>query len=504
MPAEPALQIVIVGGGTAGWMAAAALAKLTECKVTLVESEAIGTVGVGEATIPQIRLFNRGLGIDEPEFLRETRATYKLGIEFAGWSGEGSRYMHAFGQVGHPHGLLPFHQYWLRARAEGIAGPLADYSLNERAAHALKMQMWRIEPGKPAPDMPWAYHFDAGLYAAYLRRLAEANGAVRVEGIVGSVERHGESGDIAAVALEDGRRIAGDFFLDCTGFRGLLIERELNAGFDDWTRWLPCDRAVAVPCATRGDFTPYTRATAREAGWQWRIPLQHRIGNGLVYSSEFMSEDAAVALLLANLDGEPQAEPARLRFAAGMRRRHWIGNCLALGLSAGFMEPLESTAIHLVQSAIARFLAMLPRREAAPAIIAEYNRQAAFEWTRIRDFLILHYWANGREGEPFWDRCRAMDLPDTLAAKVEQFRATGLIHREHEELFTEPGWLQVFVGQQVMPDAWHPAADAMPQAELAAMLARIERRDAALVEAMPPHAEFLRARCLANETRKSA
>lgn len=504
MPAEPALQIVIVGGGTAGWMAAAALAKLTKCNVALVESEAIGTVGVGEATIPQIRLFNRGLGIEEPEFLRETKATYKLGIEFAGWSGEGSRYMHAFGQIGHPHGLLPFHQYWLRARAEGIAGPLADYALNERAARALRMQMWRPEPGKPAPDMPWAYHFDAGLYAAYLRRLAETNGVMRIEGIVGSVERHGESGDIAAVVLEGGRRLAGDFFLDCTGFRGLLIEQELSAGFDDWTRWLPCDRAVALPCATRGEFTPYSQATAREAGWQWRIPLQHRIGNGLVYSSEFMSDDAAVAMLLANLDGEPQAEPNRLRFAAGMRKRHWVGNCLALGLAAGFMEPLESTSIHLVQSAIARFLSMLPRRSPSPAMAAEFNRQAEFEWTRIRDFLILHYWANARHGEPFWDRCRAMDLPDTLMAKIEQFRAAGFIHREHEELFTEPGWLQVFVGQRIVPQAWNPVADAMPQAELAAMLTGIERRDAALVEAMPPHAEFLRARCLANQTRKSA
>jgi len=502
-------HIVIVGGGTAGWMAAAALARLTSASVTLVESDAIGTVGVGEATIPQIRLFNRGLGIDEAEFLRETKATFKLGIEFDGWRREGEAYMHAFGTIGHGAGLLPFHQYWLRARAEGKAEPLGRYSLNERAARALKMQMWPAKPGQPVPDMPWAYHFDAALYAAYLRRHAEHHGATRIEGTVGAVDRDGESGDIASITLESGEKVAGDFFIDCTGFRALLIEQELGAGFEDWSHWLPCNRAVAVPCATKGDFTPYTRATARRAGWQWRIPLQHRIGNGLVYCSDDLSDDEAEAMLLAHLDGDPLAEPNRVRFTTGMRRRQWVGNCLALGLSAGFMEPLESTSIHLMQSSIARFLQLLPSGRPAPALVEEFNRQAAFEWRAIRDFLILHYRANGREGEPFWDRCREMTVPDTLAAKIEQFRASGYIHREHEELFTEPGWLQVFVGQGVLPEAHHPLADDMPPVDLERMLGDIERSIGGIVDRMPGHAQFLRAYCMprsepAAEMRKTA
>ncbi|WP_255416946.1 tryptophan halogenase family protein [Erythrobacter sp. HKB08] len=504
MSGEGRQAIVVVGGGTAGWMTAAALVRFTQAKVTLVESDAIGTVGVGEATIPQIRLFNAGLGIDEAEFLRETRGSFKLGIEFAGWNGEGSRYMHAFGHIGQGRGILPFHQYWLRARAEGLAKDLSAYSLNEVAARALKMQMWRQQPGQPTPDMPCAYHFDAGLYAAYLRRYSEAAGATRIEGKVARVERHPDSGLISAIHLDDDRTIEGDFFIDCTGFRSLLLGEALGTGFDDWTHWLPCDRAIAVPCETRGDFTPYTRSTARKAGWQWRIPLQHRIGNGHVYCSEFMEDAEALDILLANLDGKPQAEPNQLRFTTGTRQKHWVGNCLAIGLSAGFMEPLESTSIHLIQSSIARFLQMLPGKQVEPAIAEEFNRQASFEWERIRDFLILHYWANGREGEPFWDLCRAMELPDTLTAKVEQFRAGGYIHREHEELFTEPGWLQVFVGQGIVPESWHPAADGMGDDQLAEMLAQIEQGIERLTADMPGHIEFLRAYCAPQDQRKSA
>ncbi|WP_202391718.1 tryptophan halogenase family protein [Pontixanthobacter luteolus] len=483
-------------------MAAAALSRFTDRQITLVESDAIGTVGVGEATIPQIRLFNAGLGIDETEFLRETRGSFKLGIEFAGWAGEGRTYMHAFGNIGHPAGLLPFHHYWLRARKEGVAKSLGTYSLNERAGRALKMQMWRPKPGEQVPDMPWAYHFDAGLYAAYLRKYAEAKGVTRIEGKVDEVSR-GEA-RITSITIEGGRTIFGDFFIDCSGFRSLLLGDALETPFQDWTHWLPCDRAVAVPCATKGDFTPYTKSTARKAGWQWRIPLQHRIGNGHVYCSEFMSDHEALETLLASIDGEPQTEPNRLKFTTGMRQQQWIGNCLALGLSAGFMEPLESTSIHLIQSSLARFLQMLPGAEPAAATIAEFNRQAEFEWTRIRDFLILHYTANGREGEPFWDRCRAMELPDTLSAKIEQFRASGFIHREHEELFTEQGWLQVFVGQDVMPESWNPMANAMPAHDLSAMMDRIEQRDTKLVETMPGHVEFLRAYCMPRENRKTA
>ena len=496
MSEETPFTIVIAGGGTAGWMAAAALARLTPCRIVLVESEAIGTVGVGEATIPQIRLFNRGLGIDEAEFLRETRATFKLGIEFDGWRRPGESYMHAFGHVGQGDGLLPFHQLWLRGRQDGVAKDLGAYSLNESAARALRMQKWPGRAGQNVPDMPWAYHFDAALYAAYLRRFAEAHGASRIEGRIDRVERAGESGDIAAIVLADGQRIAGDFFVDCTGFRALLIGEELGVELEDWQHWLPCDRAVALPCKTKGDFTPYTRASAHRAGWQWRIPLQHRIGNGLVYCSEFLGDDEAEAILLGNLDGEAEGAPKRLRFATGMRREMWRGNCLALGLAAGFMEPLESTSIHLVQSAIARFLSLLPRRGGSAAEAAEFNRRAAFEWTGIRDFLILHYAANAREGEPFWDRCRAMELPDSLAARIELFRATGHVAREHDELFTEPGWVQVLIGQGVLPRAHHPLADVPNAQAVAAKLDTIEAGIARLVAAMPHHAQFLRETCM--------
>ena len=484
--------IVIAGGGTAGWMAAATLGRFAGRKVVLVESDAIGTVGVGEATIPQIRLFNAALGIDEAEFLRETRGTFKLAIEFAGWAGEGTSYLHAFGHVGQGAGMLRFQHYWLRAHKAGKAGLLSDYSLNDRAARAGKMQMWRPQAGQAAPDMPWAYHFDASLYAGYLRRYAEAHGVERIEGTIANVERDGESGDITALVLDGDRRIDGGFFVDCTGFRSLLLGETLGVAFDDWSEWLPCNRAVAVPCEAKGAFTPYTSSTARKVGWQWRIPLQHRVGNGHVYASEFMSDDEATASLLAHLDGAPTAEPRVLQFTTGMRRQQWSHNCLALGLAGGFMEPLESTSIHLVQSSIARLLQMLPGEAVAPAMRDEFNRQAAFEWTRIRDFLVLHYKANGREGEPFWDHCRAMDVPETLSAKIEAFLATGFIHREHEELFTEPGWLQVLVGQGVIPESYNPIADQMPEADLENWLSRQAESHAKLVAAMPDHAPFLR------------
>ena len=502
MEDQAAQRIIIVGGGTAGWMAAAALSRFTNSAITLIESEAIGTVGVGEATIPQLRLFNAGLGIDEADFLRETRGSFKLGIEFAGWAGEGRSYMHAFGAIGHSAGLLPFHHYWLRARAAGKASALEHYSLNELAARALKMQIWRADAGKPQLDMPWAYHFDGGLYAAYLRRYSDARAVTLIEGIVADVAR-GDRG-IQSVILEDGRCVEGDFFIDCTGFRSLLMGKALETKFEDWTHWLPCDRAVAVPCATKGNFTPYTKATARKAGWQWRIPLQHRIGNGHVYCSAFSSDNTALQLLLDNLDGEPQAEPNQLRFTTGTRTRHWVDNCLALGLAAGFMEPLESTSIHLIQSSLARFLQMLPKGAPNPAMQAEFNRQTAFEWSRIRDFLILHYYANGRVGEPFWDQCRTMDVPDTLSAKIEQFKSAGFIHREHEELFTEQGWLQVFIGQDVMPESWNPIADAMSAEQLEMMMKRIETHHSETVGAMPGHVEFLRGYCMPPAERKTA
>lgn len=486
---HPIRSLVIVGGGTAGWMAAAALSRFAPFAITLVESEAIGTVGVGEATIPQIRLFNAALGIDEGEFLRETRGSYKLGIEFAGWAGEGSRYMHAFGPTGHAHGILPFHQYWTHAHLAGQAEAFGTYSLNTVAASALRMQADR--PEAPGP-MPYAFHFDAGLYAAYLRRRAEAGGVTRLEGIVAQVNRADAGERITSVTLADGRAVGGDFFIDCSGFRSLLMEAMAPGEFADWSGWLPCDRAWAVPCATSGDFTPYTRSTARPAGWQWRIPLQHRIGNGHVFCSRFMDEEDARTILLANLDARPEAEPRLLRFTTGTRARHWVGNCLALGLAAGFMEPLESTSIHLVQSSIARFLQMLPGQLAEPALAAEFNRQAAFEWSRIRDFLILHYWANGRTGEPFWDACRRMELPETLVSKLATWQSTGFLHREHDELFTLEGWSQVLIGQGVIPGAANPATQALPADQLVAMLDGIAERNRRMAAAMPLHVAALR------------
>ncbi|WP_299307568.1 tryptophan halogenase family protein [uncultured Croceicoccus sp.] len=495
------LKIGIAGGGTAGWMAAAALAKLTGCEVVLIESEAIGTVGVGEATIPQIRLFNRGLGIDEAEFLRATKGTFKLGIAFDGWRRDGESYMHAFGHVGRGAGLLPFHQLWLRGRELGVAKDLSAYALNDRAARAGKMQM---APGGGAADMPWAYHFDASLYAGFLRRFAEAHGAERIEGRIVSVERDGESGAIRALTLDAERRVEADFFLDCTGFRALLTDETTRDDFADWSHWLPCDRAVAVPSAAADEILPYTRATARAAGWQWRIPLQHRTGNGLVYCSEFLSEGEAETVLRAHLDGAPIGTANHLRFTTGMRTAPWQGNCLALGLAAGFLEPLESTSIHLIQSGIARFLAMLPRRDVPAAMAEEFNRQARFEWESIRDFLILHYAANGREGQPFWDRCRAMTLPDGLAARLALFRATGFVRREHDELFTEPGWIQVLIGQGVVPRATHPNADALAPHVLARMLNEMAGSIASLVDTMPTHVEFLREFCASPSTPRSA
>ena len=497
--AEGAIRdIVIVGGGTAGWMAAAAFARFAgkTHRITLVESDAIGTVGVGEATIPQIRLFNQALGLDEDEFLRETQGTFKLGIHFDGWLRPGHSYMHAFGTVGRSLGLLSFHHYWLRARAFGFAGPLGAYNLNEVAALAGKFARVSAKPGSPVPDMPYAFHFDASLYAAYLRRYAEARGVRRIEGRIDDVALDGETGHVSAVRLESGEAVSGDLFIDCSGFRGLLIEGAMAAGYEDWSRYLPCDRAVAVPCARGGKFTPYTRSTARAAGWQWRIPLQHRTGNGLVYCSRFMSDDEAAATLLANLDGEPFGDPRPIRFTSGKRRFMWVKNVVALGLAAGFMEPLESTSIHLVQSAISRLLGMLPNRRFVDADIAEYNRQSDFEWERIRDFIILHYKAVERD-EPFWRDCRAMAVPDTLQQKIDRFRANGYVSREHEELFTEAGWVQVMLGQGIMPEAWHPFADGVPAADLERYLAdmsRLLRHEAAR---FPDHDDFIANACAA-------
>ncbi|WP_287979423.1 tryptophan halogenase family protein [Sphingomonas sp.] len=488
--------IVIAGGGTAGWMAAAALGHLMgeHIRIHLVESEAIGTVGVGEATIPQIRLFNQALGLDEDAFLRATGGTFKLGIAFDGWTAPRHSYMHAFGDVGRDVGPVPFQHYWLRAQAEGVAGPLGDYCMNEVAARAGRMHRGAPLTARTIPAIPYAFHFDANLYAAYLRRFAQNRGVSRTEGRIAAVERDGESGDVTALVLDGGERVAGDLFLDCTGFRALLIEGALQAGYEDWSRWLPCDRAVAQPSTGTGAPLPYTRAIARSAGWQWRIPLQHRTGNGHVYCSAFTSDDEAMAVLAGNLDGEPTGDPRPLRFVTGRRRKAWSHNVVALGLASGFLEPLESTSIHLIQAAIARLVKLLPAMPVAAALRSEYNRQTDFEMERIRDFLILHYWANGRE-EPFWQACRTMALPDSLQAKIDLWRETGVITREHEELFTEDGWLQVLAGQGVTARSHHPLADTIPDADLAEYMETLPllyRREAG---ALATHESFIARHC---------
>jgi len=492
---EQPIRIVIAGGGTAGWMAAAAFARFlgNSHRITLVESEEIGTVGVGEATIPQLRLFNASLGIDENRFMAATQASFKLAIEFVGWT-KGGRYMHAFGDVGRENGLLAFQHSWLRGKAEGVAKPLAAYSLGNQAALANRMQRGPARTAKLLPEMPYAFHFDAGLYARFLRGLAESGGVERIEGRIVSVTRDGESGDVTALKLDGEREVAGDLFIDCTGFRALLLGETLGAGFEAWSDLLPCDRAMAVPSERARDFTPYTRATAHGAGWQWRIPLQHRTGNGIVYASAHLSDDEAAARLLAGLDEKPLGDPRPLRFTAGKRQSFWKHNVVALGLASGFLEPLESTSIHMIQSGIERILKLLPGRTVSQVQRDEYDRQAHLEYDRIRDFLVLHYWANDRD-EPFWAERRTAALPESLRHKIELWRASGGIVRGEADLFSEVAWFQVLAGQGIAAEGYHPLADAPSHEEMAEYLELIELLGAREVAQMPDHAAFIAQHC---------
>ena len=496
MIAEPIRKVVIVGGGTAGWMAAAALSKIMGpfpgLEIELIESEAIGTVGVGEATIPQINLFNAMLGIDENEFVRETHATYKLGIEFVDWTRIGHRYVHPFGFYGLDMAGIEFHHHWLKGRTIGDASELDEYAIGAVAGKAGKMaRPARDNPKSPLSKIGYAFQFDAGRYARYLRARAERQGVKRTEGRIVGVERDGESGFVTAVVLESGARVEGELFVDCSGFRALLIGQELGVPFVDWSHWLPCDRAIAIPCTLGGEHEPLTRSTGRPAGWQWRIPLQHRIGNGHVYCSAHMSDDEATALLLANLDGEPLAEPNRLRFTAGHRARAWEKNVVALGLASGFLEPLESTAIHLVQTGIARLMTLFPTRDFGGREIERYNAQSVQDYVDIRDFLVLHYCATTRDDTAFWDYCRNLEPPEGLAEKLAMFRSSGRIFREHNELFTETSWLSVLVGQGIEPGGYHPAADLLPDEETLTRLRHIREVVAKTAEQMPTQDEFL-------------
>jgi tryptophan 7-halogenase len=500
MSLQPVRNIVIVGGGTAGWMSAAALAKVLEgqCRIRLVESDEIGIIGVGEATIPHIGEFNKALEIDENDFVRATQGTFKLGIEFVNWGGIGDRYIHGFGFVGQATQALPFHHFWLRLAQAGKASPLEAYSINTVAAQQARFMPARKDmAGSPVADIAHAYHFDAGLYARYLRAYAEKRGVVRTEGKIAKVVQRAEDGFIEAVVLESGERVEGEFFLDCSGMRGLLIEQTLGAGFDDWSRWLPVNRALAVPCASAGPLLPLTRSTAHRAGWQWRIPLQHRTGNGHIYCSSFMEQDEAADILLKHLDGKALADPRPLKFTTGRRKTFWDRNCVAVGLSSGFLEPLESTSIHLINTAISRIISYFPHTGFDAADIAEYNRQTHWEYERIRDFLVLHYKATERDDSEFWNYCRTMPVPDSLQHKMDLFLSNGRIQRDGLELFADPSWLQVMVGQRLRPRAHHPFAELRPEAEVAAYVGHVEQVIAKCVKVMPTHADYIARHCAA-------
>ena len=473
-------------------MAAAALAKVLDgsCEITLVESADIGTVGVGEATIPSLPAFHRLLGVDEREFLSNTRATFKLAIQFRDWRTIGASFLHPFGPYGVNVNHELFQAYWLKRRQEGSPSPLEEWSVTGLAASLGRFGASSLQDSSALGQLSYAYHLDAILYGHFLRNYAQGHGVRRIEGEVvdGRVDSRGR---IDSLYLRDGRSIGGDFFIDCSGFRSLLLAKVLNTGYLDWSQWLPCDRAVAVQCESAGDPVPFTQSTARESGWQWRIPLQHRVGNGYVYSSAHLSDDAATARLFERLEGAPLSDPRLLRFKAGRRASAWVGNCLALGLAAGFLEPLESTSIHLVQTALARLFALFPDRECDPAVSAEFNRLTALEYERVRDFLILHYAASQREDTPFWRQCRAMPVPESLTYKRELFARTGRVAMLEHETFLPASWLALYAGLHVWPERYEPVVEIRAGAGLDARFEGMRESIRRSVETLPAHTTFL-------------
>ena len=497
MSPEPVKNIVIVGGGSAGWMTAAALANGTQgaCNITLIESEEIGTVGVGEATIPPVKFFNARLGIDEASFLRETCGTFKLGIQFINWKKEGHAYFHPFGQYGAEYDDVPFYQYWIREYVAGRVSDLDGYSMAWAAAVAGKFQPPSPNKRLIQSTFDYAYHFDATLYAKCLRIYAETRHVTRIEGRVTGAEQDSESGFVRSVSLEDGRKFEGDLFIDCTGFFGLLIEKQLKTGFEDWSRWLPCNRAVAVACKPASTLDPYTKSTAKQAGWQWRIPLQHRIGNGYVYCSDHLSAEEAEKELLSTIEGEPLADPRHLRFVTGRRKQFWNGNVLAIGLSAGFMEPLESTSLHLIQYGIMRLLAMFPAKDMSPLLRDEYNALTTAEYERIRDFLILHYKATERRDSEFWRYCANMEIPDRLQYKIDHFRSHGMIVSDERELFSNPSWIAVYIGQGIVPERAPALSGLRRGVPVAERMDQVRSAMKEAVAAMPGHNQFIESYC---------
>jgi tryptophan 7-halogenase len=484
-------KVVILGGGTAGWMTAALLSKVLGDRISieLVESEDIGIIGVGEATIPPIQLVNSVLGIDEAEFLRETKATIKLAIRFENWGAIGESYYHTFGTAGRSLPFAPFHHFWNRARKLGIAVDYWDFDLNYLAAEAGKFAP--TQGNDPIWDMPYAYHFDSTLYGQYLRRFSEARGVTRTEGLVDNVVRAAGVGDIMTLVLRDGRSVSGDLFIDCSGARGVLIQQQLGTGYEDWSHWLPCDRAIAVPSERFEHTLPFTRAIAHSAGWQWRIPLQHRNGNGLVYSSRHYSDDEAASILLGNLGSPALDEPRIIPFRTGRARRQWNRNVVAVGLSSGFLEPLESTSIYLIQSAITRLLHLFPHNGITPDLVGEYNRQSQIEIELIRDFIVLHYHANARRDSPFWRTMRMLEVPDRLARKIALFRTNGTLVQDQYDIFMESSWVQVMLGQGIVPEDHHPLADGSSEAELREQLAHLAKLKARPLAQLPSHDAYL-------------
>jgi tryptophan halogenase len=495
-------KLVIVGGGTAGWMAAAALSNWLpqgSMEITLIESDEIGTVGVGEATIPPLLMFNDLLGLNEDEFVAATQGTFKLGIEFVDWGAVGERYFHPFGSHGADINGVQFHQVYLRESKRRALADIREWSMSAVAADLGRFGRPGAGARLPLSQLVYAFHFDAGLYARFLRRYAEGKGVKRIEGKIVDVAQDGENGHVESVTLADGRLVDGELFIDCSGFRGLLIEGTLGTNYEDWSRWLICDRAIAVPCARPGPPDPFTRSTARSAGWQWRIPLQHRMGNGLVYSSAHMAREEAEALILANLEGEPIASPRHLSFTAGRRKLAWNANVVSLGLSTGFIEPLESTSIHLVQSGISKLLALFPDRRFNPAERDEYNRQVQDVFEDVRDFIVLHYKATRRQDSDFWNYCRTMDVPDKLASKLELWRSKGRIFRDGQELFGPASWVAVLLGQGIVPEEQDPTVSNIDPAMTADMLDKMHLSYRRMAEQMPAHSEFIAKVCAGKE-----
>ncbi len=492
----PIRKIVIVGGGTSGWMSAAALARMighAGVSVTLIESDEIGTVGVGEATIPSIRTFNTMLGLDENDFVSNTQGTFKLGIEFVDWYRQGGRYIHPFGTYGLDLQGIRFHQFWLKLKRLGEAslGDISKFNLCTTAAGLNRFTRPRGGPDSVLASLGYAFHFDAGLYARYLRKYSE------LQGKIVDVRLRTDDGFITSVVLQDGRMVDGELFLDCSGFRSLLIGETYKIDFQDWSHWLPCNRAVAVPCDRTAPLLPYTRSTADAAGWRWRIPLQHRTGNGYVYCNEFIEDEDARARLLGQLDGEPQAETRVLKFTAGCRRKFWEKNCIAIGLAGGFLEPLESTSIHLVQTGISKLMVLFPDRGFSATEIDAYNRYALQEYERVRDFIILHYKATQRDDTPFWRRCRDMPIPESLQQKIDLFSGKGRALPTPDDLFTEHSWIAVMLGQGIEPDGYDPLVDSLPIENLRRFVQHAKDVVSMTAQAMPLHQAFIDQNCRA-------